>query len=336
MKKTIIFAIIATVILSSILALPSTTAQNLKGDINFDGQIDIEDLLLLKKHVLKIAEFAAGSDEFIAADMNDDGSVDVEDLLILKKIILKIYSPTESASQTTIGSGSQTTSETASQTTSESAAQTTDESTSQTTGESVPQTTREENTMTTNNPYNPYYPDEILALASREDYNLLITKTISDEDIKKGLMHKFHYLNSAVSTIMTYNRLYGIECLRQIDDERVYAIQKTDSGALVYTFFEQGIQFHSIIAIKNLSYADFDDVKIGSDISIVESINPVSRSMHLLKDGVLVFSYEKDSEGNYKVTEKQYFDDFITERVTTDFGLNYHFDYSILEQDYPK
>ena len=68
----------------------STNIEIIKGDINNDGLVDVEDLLLLKKHVLKIAEFTPNSRELKAADVNDDNIADVEDLLLLKKYILKI------------------------------------------------------------------------------------------------------------------------------------------------------------------------------------------------------------------------------------------------------
>jgi len=87
-KKIILFALIIMVLLSIGTTVPPINAQILKGDINFDGNIDIEDLLLLKKYILKIDELTVNA--LIAADMNDDGEVDVEDLLILKKIILEL------------------------------------------------------------------------------------------------------------------------------------------------------------------------------------------------------------------------------------------------------
>ena len=45
---------------------------------------------MLKKHVLKIAEFAADSYELKAADINSQDGADVEDLLLLKKHVLKL------------------------------------------------------------------------------------------------------------------------------------------------------------------------------------------------------------------------------------------------------
>ena len=59
-----------------------------KGDINCDEVTDIEDLLLLKKHVLKIKDVIPGSVGY--ADINGDGTVDIEDLLLLKKHVLKL------------------------------------------------------------------------------------------------------------------------------------------------------------------------------------------------------------------------------------------------------
>jgi hypothetical protein len=60
------------------------------GDINNDGNIDVTDLILLKRHIV-----AGNRTEWIligqgenSADINGDGNVDVTDLLLLKRHIV--------------------------------------------------------------------------------------------------------------------------------------------------------------------------------------------------------------------------------------------------------
>ena len=86
--KKLISLLLAFVIAFSLLIIPLNVSAALTGDINLDGKMDIEDLLLLKKHVLKL--IILKSEQLDDADVNKDGTTDVEDLLILKKIILKI------------------------------------------------------------------------------------------------------------------------------------------------------------------------------------------------------------------------------------------------------
>ena len=60
-----------------------------KGDINSDKNIDIIDLLFLKRHLIagKNEKWMLKGDMFKAADMNLDNKLDVLDLLILKRNI---------------------------------------------------------------------------------------------------------------------------------------------------------------------------------------------------------------------------------------------------------
>ena len=78
--------------LFQITAIVSTSAEErLFGDINNDGTVDVEDMLLLKKHILKI-ELLTGDDRKYAnvVTHNDIDEPDVESLLKLKKYILKL------------------------------------------------------------------------------------------------------------------------------------------------------------------------------------------------------------------------------------------------------
>ena len=59
------------------------------GDINNDGNIDITDLFLLKRHIIAGSRegWKLTGESLTAADINEDGNVDVTDLLILKRTI---------------------------------------------------------------------------------------------------------------------------------------------------------------------------------------------------------------------------------------------------------
>ena len=58
------------------------------GDVNFDGRVDVSDLISIKKHIIS-DKILTGS-VFFAADVNGDGKVDATDIILTKKIILKI------------------------------------------------------------------------------------------------------------------------------------------------------------------------------------------------------------------------------------------------------
>ena len=58
------------------------------GDINGDDDINVLDLLALKRHILKINILF--DEKLTAADINGDGRADVLDLLSIKKHILKL------------------------------------------------------------------------------------------------------------------------------------------------------------------------------------------------------------------------------------------------------
>ena len=72
--KRIIAIIMSIMVIFAAFSVGATmgtaNAKQALGDVNNDGNIDVEDLLLLKKHVLKIDEFAKGSDKFDAGDIN--------------------------------------------------------------------------------------------------------------------------------------------------------------------------------------------------------------------------------------------------------------------------
>ena len=61
----------------------------LKGDLNFDNKIGIEDLVILTKYLHNVEGGGFNKTLFYYADMNDDGSVDVFDHILLRNALLK-------------------------------------------------------------------------------------------------------------------------------------------------------------------------------------------------------------------------------------------------------
>lgn len=59
---------------------------NVKGDATGDGNINIQDLLVVQKHILGYSDLTHGY--LKAGDVNNDGLVDIRDLLIIQKHIL--------------------------------------------------------------------------------------------------------------------------------------------------------------------------------------------------------------------------------------------------------
>lgn len=70
-------------------ALPNGVAQvSIRGDLNFDGVINIADLEIASVHFGKTAE-SPDWDTAKIADINGDGKVDMTDLMVISKAILK-------------------------------------------------------------------------------------------------------------------------------------------------------------------------------------------------------------------------------------------------------
>lgn len=68
-----------------------TSGEVKRGDINFDGKVNIIDLLLLKRHILleQTSIWGLNGDAFKAANLDSkDDKLNIIDLLLLKRIIL--------------------------------------------------------------------------------------------------------------------------------------------------------------------------------------------------------------------------------------------------------
>lgn len=65
----------------------TTNPDNIQGDINNDGKIEVTDIVLLKKCLIYKSRFTEY--QFNAADINKDGKVNVLDFIIMKRILIK-------------------------------------------------------------------------------------------------------------------------------------------------------------------------------------------------------------------------------------------------------
>ena len=66
------------------LAIPT---EDLTGDINFDGEVGVADLVFMERYLLGAEKF--NKTQFTAADLNGDNSTDTFDLVALRKIITR-------------------------------------------------------------------------------------------------------------------------------------------------------------------------------------------------------------------------------------------------------
>ena len=60
----------------------------IKGDVNFNGEIDLGDILLVRDFIFGEETTSA---EFEAADINSDGRIDVGDILDIRDVIFGIF-----------------------------------------------------------------------------------------------------------------------------------------------------------------------------------------------------------------------------------------------------
>lgn len=63
------------------------SVSDVKGDLNNDSKVNIQDILLMKKHILNIS--ALSSKNLKNADMNSDGSVNIMDLVLMLREVIK-------------------------------------------------------------------------------------------------------------------------------------------------------------------------------------------------------------------------------------------------------
>lgn len=187
-------------------------------------------------------------------------------------------------------------------------------------------------------------------------YNGVIKSTVSDDIILWHLDYTMNPWMSNVETPVSMNNRYKIELIRSIDDQRMYSIQKPESGGLFYSFYvNSGLECTAYIT-KALYFADYNAIKVGSSIDDVITIEPATQAyinrnstydnlsnggetsgnfvQHIiLKDGLLKLTYSRNGD-TYKVSQIDFFDNF---KESIDYGMGYPcvYDYSILPEDYP-
>lgn len=71
----------------TVLATKPATIKEINGDIDDDGKLAVNDLVLINKHLLAVSPLTA--EQCIKADLNGDGIIDVFDLVLLRKLFLK-------------------------------------------------------------------------------------------------------------------------------------------------------------------------------------------------------------------------------------------------------
>ena len=72
---------------STTLLMPNASADRIKGDVNFDGSLDIMDATYVQRHAAEFSLF--NKDQLAVADVTGDGIVDVADATQIQKIIAK-------------------------------------------------------------------------------------------------------------------------------------------------------------------------------------------------------------------------------------------------------
>lgn len=191
---------------------------------------------------------------------------------------------------------------------------------------------------------------------SDQPYNDVLKSTVSDDIILWHLDYTLNPWMSNVDTPVSMNNRYKIELIRKIDDQRMYSIQKPESGGLFYSFYvNSGLECTAYIT-KSLYLTDYNAIKVGSSIDDVIAIEPATQAyinrnrtydnlsndgetsgdfeQHIiLKDGLLKLTYSRSGD-TYKVSKIDFFDNF---KESVDYGMGYPcvYDYSILPEDYP-
>lgn len=189
---------------------------------------------------------------------------------------------------------------------------------------------------------------DILSAANRENFEKQLTKPIAFSKVCEDyLYYGIIPSRSSSISIRSMNDTDKIQCLRKISDSRYYSIYKTDNGGLLYCFFNNCALYNAVFSLKSLRYSDFNSIKTGSSIEAVGLVDPIVPAIlkalrsyntqikytkHLLRDGLLIISYNAAKNGSYFVSKKEFYPDFKVTSVIDDFHFTY--DYSILPQDY--
>lgn len=71
----------------TVLATKSTGVQEITGDVDNDGKLAVNDLVLINKHILDISPLTA--EQCVKADLNGDKTIDSFDLVMMRKLFVK-------------------------------------------------------------------------------------------------------------------------------------------------------------------------------------------------------------------------------------------------------
>ena len=71
----------------TVLATKSDGIQEITGDIDNDGKLAVNDLVLVNRHILDVSPLTA--EQCRRADLNSDGTIDAFDLVMMRKLFLK-------------------------------------------------------------------------------------------------------------------------------------------------------------------------------------------------------------------------------------------------------
>ena len=92
--------LLATAAVLLLTAVVSVCAAALSGDVNADGAVNLQDVLMLRKYMADLPV----SPDLAAADMNGDGAVNTKDLLLLRKAVAATE-PTKPAEPSVLATG---------------------------------------------------------------------------------------------------------------------------------------------------------------------------------------------------------------------------------------
>lgn len=176
--------------------------------------------------------------------------------------------------------------------------------------------------------------NEILSRINNVDsYEVLVTKKIDiDAFVKMYDNEPDKFLKGNPPRIPQIDESIGIECIRNDGKGMLYSVHKVKQGGLLYILYDT-IESNGFTYVRNwyyvkksLSFNDFSNILIGSTISDVKKIDPITsvyikkfdnpseyrgymRTFHYLKDGILSYDFEY-KDGKFVVSSIDFDKDF--------------------------
>lgn len=217
--------------------------------------------------------------------------------------------------------------------------------------------------------YTRYIEDRVLL--SAENISLENVPVYKNNDLLHNTDHSFYlgrdsgFYSTVPNTRQDLAKVifaaFPTDAIRQTPDKSgVYAVYDTDIGIRLYLFFSNEknnymtLDGFPVIMQKKLSFGDFENIRTGDSIRLVEAIDPIvsqyisffdtgtdealegyahkgagAASVHLLTDGILKIEYKRNKD-DYVITNIVYNEDFVLE------GLCGKTCYEISELDYVK